>query len=431
MSREQLPNVDEWIRENPLRQSLQSVDPANPPDDSFRTWQDNEREVPLCHYDRMSDHELARSYAPLRSPRHIATALLLQHTEARTIPALTEELNKRLGATAAVPTQRVREAVNDLVATNYLHIDKDAGTPYRYIPEPYFATLAAQAGYLGEFVAKYGTPPVNILGADERGVAVQREYKQEKNGTSDATQYTVDRIRIIREINKTKVYQGREQAEKGLPLSMTTLSHDLGIPLQQARGHLEALIQSGFINKQSMKPGKSYQSYTVNPARVADLGETDKKGNDWTALFTEEIKNNPENITSDTLSERLRQIIDPRGIMSDDEALHLKNYVQRRLMKLAKDGRLIRTGQFSFDRRSTIILNPHEGQIHKMRDLTLALLSMQEAEQPGREKEGLILGKKLIDDRERLIRCVIEAQQDSRWNRQQPNNNGQLFLYKA
>lgn len=434
MSQEKdLAQIDGWLGRNPVSQALRSLDFNNLPDDSFRRWPDpvvRPSERTPANDDIMHEEQLVRhGVLPLRTNTRVLGALLLGHGHVQTIPEAISFIAARVGTQGLVNENLLRIAFDDFANTRLVTREMVEGV-VRYRPDPSFVTTTSQAGFLSRLAVNHELSLQNVFGANEGGESAISDQaylygnQTELTASKDAFdfEYLQTRIKVLREIARTKAYEGCIQAKEGLAISMTTLNRDLGIAPQRARGHLDALVRSGIVTKKSISPSEEYVSLDLNPDQIDLLKKGDVYGNFLTKLITEYVLEHPTGITS---SRVLEYVMDQDPTLDDgtEEARsRVLAAIRLRLTRFAKTKIATNTSPFSFGQRSLVVLDPAQGQVGVLRDIALTLTSMQESEQPVREKEGLALGKDILTNGDSLVKLITLGNEKSRWSKRKPKS---------
>ncbi len=401
--------IESWL-DNPLRNALrQGV--SDVPAPLFREWKDEEprRETLDIH---MSEEHLAFTLRALRTDLHIATGLAVTVGGAKTSRDVIEYLAAHdLTDTPPFIRDSINPVLTELVKGGI--IERERRGKIVVYSRPWNNDLpVAQLGYLYDLAKKYDTPITSWLGD-----AVTQRYPQNREMyEGEDISYTRDRIRILRMIQRARVYQ---HSPVELQITQSAVAEELGKSLGVAKDHLTELQKKGILRYDSINTENSNVAlYERNADR--ELSPVIRNGHEFT------IKEQIINLLARTdwpisPQDVVRYIADndpTRNNMNDHQRKMLEIYAGEILRSMAHDESVMRLGWFSRDVKSHVSLrfsaqedelsvSQDEDQVALMRDIVIALFNIQREDALG-EKEGLKLAARFVGDKEGITKLLTK-----------------------
>lgn len=394
------PRISSWAGKDCVVNVLQSTPQDFVPDTSFRDWPDESiEEKKYCEL--LPDELLAGVVRSLRSDMRVLTVLALAHTPAKSPPGVRDHLQSHDLSDKSIDRESIRKILKELSMHGIVDIEPGEKGPEFFISNS-LSYYVGVAGHLAEFSRKYEVPLQDFIGADENAT-------KDKDGQWDPS-YTVTRIQILREIQKSR----RENGSSGYhPITQSTLARDLGIDIQVARHHLDSLARAGIITNTSIQYRKSYREYEYKPKGDLQVIDNPRSIADWIRYYA--TTHSRETLTSDSAYEFIvgHNQFDE---YTDEQSARLRSGIQQQMKRFGAEGYLTRTGPLSREQKSALSFAPRTGQIDMMRDINITLVKVAR-EDSRTEEEGLEIGRSIINSTQDISFLLEKHRTRARWSK--------------
>lgn len=368
------------------------------------------RKMDADHDAIMTDEQLASSLGLLHNDLRVLITLGLAHGNVHTAAGIRDFFQQR-GLPGDPPLDRkvVASILRQMADTGV--IDKtegDKGVSYS-MPE-WSDTLAAQAGFLGDFSRQYSTRVSQLIGGGSKD-------SHQSTSNEPPADHTLGRIRTLRYISDLK---RRRNPFSLIHLGPKQLAEVIGISVPAARRHLDALGMAGIITHVSINTSEgSYQQYRL-AANIPD-GKPEPIQNK--ASFSDWVREYGQMHFYEDLSvdDAFSYIWQNKDGVQDADPAQLKVIYRRtkRAMDHLKERHEIEPVNTDPIAKAAIYFEPGSQQVHMFRDFILTLFDMQREDSHG-ELEGLKKGKALVNDHYAVSQLLRKAYSERKIMPQDP-----------